>query len=208
MKIGVIGSGEMGRTLGQLWSKAGHDILFGSRDPRRVAKWIGEVKIEAKYGTYRQAAEHGDVVLLSTIWSDTESAVKSAGSFDGKILIDCTNPEGKGGLVLGHSTSGAEEISRWIRGGSIVKAFNHIYGSMLRIGPQFEADTVTIFYCGDNGESKKTVANLAAEIGLDAVDAGELKVARYLEPLAALCVHLVSAMNWKGENIGLKFLRR
>jgi predicted dinucleotide-binding enzyme len=208
MNIGIIGSGEMGRTLGQLWSKAGHDILFGSRNPQRVAEWIDEVNINARYGTYLQAADHGDVVLLSTIWSDTESAVKAAGSFDGKILIDCTNPEGKDGLVLGHTTSGAEEISGWIHGGSIVKAFNHIYGSMLRIGPQFEGDTVTIFYCGDDNESKKIAASLAGEIGLDAVDAGELKVARYLEPLSALYVHLVSAMNWSGDNIGLKFLRR
>lgn len=208
MRIGVIGCGQMGQTLGQLWSNTGHDLLFGTRNPKRVADWIDSVGIDAKYGTYSNAVEYGDVVLLATIWSDTKSAIEMVGSFKGKILIDCTNPEGKDGLVIGFTTSGAEEIAKWVSDAKVVKAFNHIYGSMLMKGSRFGTDNPSIFYCGDDIESKKIVADLAREIGLDPIDTGELKVARYLEPLAGLWVQLASVMKLGGENIGLRFLHR
>lgn len=208
MRIGVIGSGQMGQTLGQLWSNTGHDLLFGTRNPKRVADWINSVGIDAKYGTYSNAVEYGDVVLLATIWSDTKSAIEMVGSFKGKVLIDCTKPEGKDGLVIGFTTSGAEEIAKWVSDAKVVKAFNHIYGSMLMKGSRFGTDNPSIFYCGDDIESKKIVADLARGIGLDPIDAGELKVARYLEPLAGLWVQLASVMKLGGENIGLRFLHR
>ncbi len=210
MRIGIIGSGKMGRTLGKLWSDIGHDVLFGSRDPSRVDKWIDSNGVHAKSGTYSNATGFGDVVLLSTIWSDTKSAIQSAGSLEEKILIDCTNPEDQNEhrLVIGFSTSGAEEIEKWASGAKVVKAFNHIYGTMLEVGSQFGSQNASIFYCGNDLEAKKVVADLAREIGLDPVDAGELRNARYVEPLAGLWVQLARVKKWGGENIGLKFLHR
>ncbi len=208
MKIGIIGSGEMGRTLGQLWAAKGHKVLFGSRDPERVIQWIKTSGVKAQSGTYNEASSFGEIVLLATNWSDTKKALKMVNSFTGKIIIDCTNPEGKKGLVLGFDTSGSEEIAKIAEGAKIIKAFNHIYGSMLRKGPKFGNDNASIFYCGDDNKAKEIVAKLALEIGLEPIDAGELKSARYIEPLAALCVKLAGDMKWGGENMGLKFLRR
>jgi predicted dinucleotide-binding enzyme len=208
MKIGIIGSGEMGRTLGLLWLQCGHDILFGTRDFKRVADWLKSDGLGGKVGTYSDAVGFGDVVLLTTRWSETKGAIETAGSLKGKILIDCTNPEGKDGLVIGFTSSGAEEVAKWASGTKVVKAFNHIYGSMLRTSPQFGDHNASIFYCGDDNKAKRIVADLAKEIGLDPVDSGELKIARYIEPLSALCVNQASKMKWGGENIGLKFLHR
>ena len=208
MEIGIIGSGEMGKTLGQLWTLKEHKVLFGSRNPDRVNKWIKTSDIKATSGTYNEASKYGEIVLLATTWSDTNNALAEANSLAGKILIDCTNPESKDGLVVGLDTSGAEEIAKIAKGAKIVKAFNHIYGSMLKKGTKFGKDNASIFYCGDDLDSKEIVAKLAREIGLEPIDAGELKSARYLEPLAALWVKLAGDMELGGANIALKFLQR
>jgi predicted dinucleotide-binding enzyme len=208
MKIGIVGSGEMGKTLGQLWMLKGHNVLFGSRDPERVTEWIKTNDVKARSGTYNEASNYGKIVLLATNWSDTKNALEAVNSLVDKILIDCTNPEIKDGLVVGFDTSGAEEIAKIAKGAKIVKAFNHIYGSMLKKGTRFGKDNASIFYCGDDLNSKEIVAQLAREIGLEPIDAGELKSARYLEPLAALWVKLAGDMKWGGANIALKFLQR
>lgn len=139
MHIGIIGSGTMGRTLGELWAKTGHDILFGSRDPQRVAEWLATTGVAAGHGTYADAVAFGDAVLLATHWEETQAAIEAAGALDGKLLIDCTNPELSNPyrLAVGHTTSGAESIAGWAQGAKVVKAFNHIYGSLLRAGATF-----------------------------------------------------------------------
>jgi len=129
----------------------------------------------------------------------------------GKILIDCTNPEDPNNNyqhVIGFDTSAAEDIASWAAGAKVVKAFNHIYGSMLEASPQFGSQNASIFYCGDDLEAKKIVAEIAIRIVLDPVDAGDLRSTRFIEPLAALWVHLAGEMKLGGENIALKFLRR
>lgn len=211
MKIGIIGSGSMGQALGQCFANAGHDILFGTRIVERIAKWVDAEGIKASYGTYADAANFGDVILLVTSWDDTQAAIESAGSLEGKILIDCSNPAGADGFYhigTGRIASGAEDIAKWALGAKVGKAFNHIYGSMLLAGTQFDGNQPTIFYCSDNDEAKKVIVGLAKEIGLDPVDVGALKNARYLEPLAGLTAHLGEGMKLGGENIGLRFLHR
>jgi predicted dinucleotide-binding enzyme len=211
MKIGIIGSGSMGQALGQCFAKAGHSVLFGTRTSQRVAKWIASEGIKASYGSYADAAQFGDIILLVTGWTNTQAAIESAGSLQGKILIDCTNPNGADGfhhIGAGRAASGAENVAEWALGARVGKAFNHIYGSMLLAGTQFDGNQPTVFYCSDDDETKKVIAYLAKEIGLDPIDVGGLKSARYLEPLGGLAAHLGEDMKWGGENIGLKFLHR
>lgn len=211
MKIGIIGSGSMGQALGQCFAKAGHSILFGTRTPRRIAEWIDAEDIKASYGSYADAVQFGDIILLVTGWANTQAAIEAAGSLGGKILIDCTNPAGADGyyhIANGRIVSGAEDVAKWALGAKVGKAFNHIYGSMLLAGTQFGDSRPTVFYCSDDDEAKKVIADLAREIGLDPVDVGTLKNARYLEPLAGFVAHLGEDMKWGGENIGLKFLHR
>ncbi len=95
MGIGIIGSGEMGKTLGQLWTLKGHKVLFGSRNPERVNEWIKTNNIKARSGTYNKASNYGKIVLLATNWADIKNALGVVNSLSGKILIDCTIPEGK-----------------------------------------------------------------------------------------------------------------
>jgi predicted dinucleotide-binding enzyme len=211
MKIGIIGSGSMGRSLGHCFAIAGHSVLFGTRTPERIANWIDSEGIKARYGSYSDAAQFSDIILLVTGWSNTQSAIETAGSLEGKILVDCTNPDGADGcyhISTGRIASGAEDIAMWANGAKVGKAFNHIYGSMLLAGTQFEENQPTVFYCSDYDETKKVITDLAKDIGLDPVDVGALKNARYLEPLGGLIAHLGENMKWGGENIGVKFLHR
>ena len=201
----------MGQALGHCFANAGHTILFGTRTPQRVAEWIDSEGIKASCGTYADAAQFGDIILLVTGWAGTQAAIDAAGSLEGKILIDCTNPDGADGchhIAHGRTVSGAEDVAKWASGAKVVKAFNHIWGSMLLAGTQFDDNQPTVFYCGDDDETKKVIADLAREIGLDPVDVGDLKSARYLEPLGGLAAHLGEDMKWCGENIGIKFLHR
>jgi len=210
MKIGIIGTGSMGGTLGKLLVAKGHQVLFGSRQVERAESFARSIGPDASGGSYVDANNFGEVILLVTAWQDTEAALQVAGTLAGKILIDCTNPESGDsyGLVVGHVTSGAEEVAKWAKGARVVKAFNHIYGSMLEISPQLGSQTATIFYCGDDAEAKAIVASLISDLGLEPVDAGPLRNARQLEPLAQLAVQLAQVQGLGGENIAFKLLRR
>jgi len=211
LKIGIIGSGSMGQALGKFFALAGHDILLGSRTPQRVNEWIATEGLTARSGSYAEATQFGDLVLLVTRWAETPAAIQAAGSLAGKILVDCSNPSGADGFYHvgdGRMISGAEEIAQWASGAKVVLAFNSIYGSMLLAGTQFGDDNPSAFYCGDDENAKAVVAQLLQAAGLDPVDAGALKNARYLEPLAGLMAHLGENMGWGGENIAYKLLRR
>lgn len=211
MKIGIIGSGSMGLALGKFFANAGHDILFGTRTLQRVNDWIASEGLHARSGSYAEAAQFGDIVFLVTRWSDTPSAIKAAGSLDGKILVDSSNPSGADGFYhvgTGRVVSVAEEIAAWASGARVVKAFNNLYGSMLLAGTQFGSETPSVFHCGDDEAAKGEVAGLIREAGLEPVDVGALKNARYLEPLAGLMAHLGENLGWGGQNIAYKLLRR
>lgn len=211
MRIGIIGSGSMGLALGKFLADAGHAILFGTRTSQRVDEWISTEGLAARSGSYAEAAEFGDIVLLVTRWPDTQAAIKAAGSLAGKVLVDCSNPDGAEGIyhvAPGRIRSGAEEIAQWASGARVVLAFNNLYGSMLLAGTRFGGDRPSAFYCGDDETAKTVVARLMKDAGLDPIDAGALKHARYLEPLAGLMAHLGENMGWGGRNIAYRLLRR
>jgi predicted dinucleotide-binding enzyme len=165
-------------------------------------------KVSGHVGTYAAAVRFGEVILLTTIWKETEAAISVSGDFKNKILIDATNPElpdGRG-LVLGHETSGAELVAQWAPGARVVKAFNHIYAQLLNSHTEFKLETATIFYCGDNENAKNVVASLIDESGFEPIDAGPLQSARYLEPLAALLVQLVAHHKWSPNSVAFRLL--
>lgn len=207
MNIGIIGTGNMGGTIGKGWAAAGHKVLFGSRDPKKGAELEKSAGPNAKSGTYKDAADFGEVVLLATPWQSTQDAIKAAGSFKGKILIDCTNPllPDFAGLALGHETSAGEEIARWTPGSRVVKAFNSIASPNIA-NPKFGSHAADGYYCGDDEEAKKVAAQLIQDLKLDPVDCGPLKNARLLEPLAFLWVYL--AFNKGALNSAWKLIRR
>lgn len=129
--------------------------------------------------------------MLATPWQATRDAIQAAGDLTGKVIVDCTNPlkEDFSGLVVGHTTSGAEQVAQWARGAKVFKAFNQV-GFNVMANPSFDRRRAVMFICGDDAAHKPTVLKLASDIGFEAMDAGDLVVARLLEPYAMLWIHL------------------
>jgi 8-hydroxy-5-deazaflavin:NADPH oxidoreductase len=209
VNIGIIGSGNVGGTLGMAWAGRGHQILFSySRDAKKLEGLAASAGPNARAGSPAEAAQLGEVVVLAPPWPVVDDALQAAGSLAGKIVIDCTNPlkVDLSGLEIGHSTSAAEEIARRASGARVVKAFNSI-GAANMANPVFGSQRATMFFCGDDAAAKTIVARLVEEIGFEPVDAGALAIARLLEPLAMLWIHLAYARGM-GPDFAFNLVRR
>ena len=208
MKIGIIGTGKLGTNLGLLWADKGHEILFGSRDPVRAKSLESTLEKDVKGGTYSEAANFADVIVLAVPWSAVQESLEEVGDLTGKILIDCTNAVAPklGGLLMGHTTSAAEKIAEWAKGAQVVKAFNTL-GAENLVDSQILEQTPSTFICGDDLEAKSVVKELGIDLGFDVVDAGPLKKARLIEPLAMLWIELAYNQGL-GTCIAFKLLRR
>jgi NADPH-dependent F420 reductase len=210
MEIAIIGAGDVGGTLGKIWAKKGHQIMFGVRNLQspNILNLIKFTNSGVKVGTIGEAATFADVIVIAIPWTAVEEAIKSAGDLSGKILIDPTNPikADLTGLIIESSTSAAEEIAKWAKDSKVVKAFNSI-GAKTLDNLQFGLVRADAFICGDDFKSKTVVKKLATEIGFDTVDAGPLINARVLEYLALLWIHLAYSQQM-GPNIAFKLLTR
>lgn len=213
MKIGIIGAGNVGGTLGRILTQKGHEIVFGVRDLQsaKVQAAVDSTGGKALAASVQEAASHGEVLILATPWNATEEAIASAGNLTGKIIIDATNPIEMtpaglaAGLTIGYTTSAAEEIAQWAPEARIVKAFNNIGASCFE-NLQFGSQTATAFICGDDVEAKKIVTNVVQDIGFEVIDAGDLKQARLLEPLGMLWIHL--AYSGMGQDFSINLVKR
>jgi predicted dinucleotide-binding enzyme len=157
MKIGIIGSGNVGGALGRIWGKNGHEIMFSSRNPEKLKSMVEMVGNNAHYGSPAEASKFGDIVVLAVPWGQVESALKSAGPMSGKILIDCTNPlkPDYSGLSVGCTTSAAEEVARLVPKARVVKAFHTTFAALMQSESRsFEGTSPTGFFCGDDGWCK------------------------------------------------------
>ena len=209
MNVAIIGAGRVGAALGTRWAVAGHAVMYGVRkpdDPKMVPLLEGTPNGRA--GSVAQAAAFGDVVVLATPWSATESAVRAAGNLAGKIVVDVTNPinETFFGLTVGHTSSGGETVAGWAKGAKVVKTLNST-GSNNMLDPKYGNDAVSMFVCGDDAAAKGTVSELVKTLGFDVVDAGPLASARLLEPLAMLWISLAYAWG-QGTDIAFRLMRR
>jgi predicted dinucleotide-binding enzyme/predicted ester cyclase len=192
MNIGIIGTSNVGTALGRLWAKHGHHVMFSySRRSEKLEDLVLEIGSHARSGAPRDTVLFAEVVLLAVPWEQVQDALYGAGPLDGKTLISCVNPFGPRGLKVGLTTSAAEEISRLAPGASVVEAFNTIFAKILQSRAHlFGNNTPTVFYCGDDRDSKNKAAELIRDAGLQPVDAGPLENARYIEPLAMLMMEL------------------
>jgi predicted dinucleotide-binding enzyme len=209
MNIAIVGSGKMGSGLGGIWAKKGHHVTFSySRNPEKLEA-LARAHSGASAATPAKAVQQSEVVLLSVRWSSIDDALRACGTLDGKIVIDCTNPITPDlELAVGLTSSAAEEIAKRAPGARIVKAFNtafaELYHSESRL---FGSRMITMFYCGDDDEAKKTAAKLITETGFSPIDCGPLRCARYLEPAAMLMIQLGRGMGL-GTNTALTLERR
>lgn len=186
MRLGIIGAGKLGGTLGRLWESQGHDVRFGVRDKKKEAG--GGLPTERTV-SIAEAGAFGDVIVLATPWGGTPDAVRASGDLKGKTVIDCTNPvlPDFSALAVGLTTSAAEEIAKLIPAAHVVKCFNTLGASNLA-NPEFGSERASMFFCGDDESAKLTVSELGKQLGFDMVDAGPLSQARTLEPMALLWI--------------------
>lgn len=188
MNITLIGTGNMGSALARQLSRAGHTLAITGRNADKA-----KALAQANGATYKPdaAAEGADVVIVATAYADAVTALRAAGNLQGKVVVDITNPLTADymGLTIGHSTSAAEEIQKSFPGAKVVKAFNTVFAQVLGEGPTLAGQTVPVYFAGDDAKAKDTVKSLIQSTGFAAVDAGALKNARYLEPLAGLNIY-------------------
>jgi predicted dinucleotide-binding enzyme len=210
MKIGIVGSGNVGGALGTRWAQLGHEVTFGSRNPgsESIKQLVARAGGKASAATPAEIARDNEVLLLSTPWPATREVLASLGDLNGKTLIDATNPllPNLQGLELGNTTSAGENVAAWAKGARVVKAFNTV-GFNIMDNPAFGSDKPVMFYCGDDAGAKATVKQLTEELGFDAVDAGPLTQARVLEPFALLWISLAYGRGL-GREIAFKLMRR
>ena len=195
MRIGILGSGLMGGKLGTLWARAGHEIVFSyARSEQKLKKLAREAQGNARAGTPGEAAREAHVLLLAVHWSRVDDVLKQAGDVSGKTIVSCSLPmnAGDSGLVVAHTSSGAEELAKKVPKARVVSAFGTVPSEVLFnvFEARRKATRPSLVYCGDDPKSKKTAAELIREVGFDPVDAGPLRMARYTEPFTLLIAQL------------------
>ena len=213
MKIGILGSGDVGQVLGGGFAQLGHQVKLGSRNPDqdKVRRWVEKTGLQSSTGTFEETARFAELAVLATLWEGTAGAIEMAGpkNLAGKIVIDATNPldfsSGAPRLAVGHTDSGGEQVQRWISEAHVVKAFNTV-GNPHMFKPDFPDGPPDMFICGNDARAKETVTGFLNDFGWSVVDLGAIEMSRYTEPLAMIWI--THFFNSGTGNHAFKLLRK
>ncbi|MFN8247558.1 MAG: NAD(P)-binding domain-containing protein [Ferruginibacter sp.] len=195
MKIGVIGSGAVGRVLATAFLKEGHQVTLGSRNPNKdeVVKWLAE-NPGGQAGDFAATASFGELLVLATKGSVTMNAIELSGkqNLAGKVIIDATNPIAEkppvNGVLSFFTTteeSFMEQLQKDVPEAKFVKAFNSV-GNALMYKPDLQGQKPTMFICGNDAGAKQKVAEILERFGWESEDMGTVEAARAIEPLCIL----------------------
>ena len=193
MKVGILGSGEVAKTLGAGFLKHGHEVMLGTRDSGKLAEWMAQ-NPRGKVGSFGDASAFGEVLVLAVKGKAVSAVLRAAGTenLEGKPVIDATNPladvppsNGVLKFFTGPDQSLMERSQQDFPDAHFVKAFNSV-GSMRMIDPKFAGGKPTMFICGDNQAAKQTVREILDEFGWEVADMGGAEAARAIEPLCIL----------------------
>ncbi len=209
MKIAILGTGNVGGTLGLRWARSRHQVVFGTRNPNgdKVQKLLETAGENASAVNVDDAVTGADVVAIAVPWSVTQATIAAAGDLTGKIVVDCSNPVAPGlQLALGTTTSGGEQVAEWAKGARVVKAFNST-GWENMADPIYAGEPTLMLICGDDAAAKTVVSQLTAALGFDVVDLGPLRAARLLEPFALVWIRLAGVQGF-GRNFAFKLVKR
>jgi predicted dinucleotide-binding enzyme len=185
----------MGGKLGTLFARAGHDVVFSyARSERKLERLAREAGENARAGTPREAARDADALLFAVHWSRVDDVLKKAGKLSGKVILTCSLPMSTNdtGLVVAHTSSGAEALAKKARGARIVSAFGTVPSEVLFdvYGARRRKQRPSLLYCGDDPRAKRVAATLIRDVGFDPVNAGPLRIARFMEPFTLLVAQL------------------
>ena len=203
-RVGVLGTGEVGRRLAAGFQSRGHDVMIGSRDPDKpeLKEWLNGEGKGVKAGTFAQAAAHGELLVLAVLGDAAESVITEVGpdEFSGKVVIDTTNPlDFSGGFppklsICGEDSLG-ERVQRALPEARVVKAFNTI-GNPYFVNPSFSQGAPTMLIAGNDEAAKAAGADVLADFGWsDVVDIGGIEGSRELE---AICIAWVKIGGARG----------
>jgi predicted dinucleotide-binding enzyme len=195
MKVGILGSGMVGQTLGAGFAAKKHSVMLGTRDPaqEKVQAWIRKTGSGVRAGTPAEAAKFGEIVILATAWSGAEDALRLASpqNLAGKVVMDVTNPlefqSGAPTLSIGCTESAGERVQRWLPGAKVVKALNTVTAATM-ISPTRQEGTPDMFIAGNDAEAKGKVTAILREFGWPVIDLGGIEESRLLEPLAMIWI--------------------
>jgi predicted dinucleotide-binding enzyme len=193
MKIGVLGSGDVAKTLAAGLVKHGHEVKLGTRAPDKLADWA---KQNSKVGitSFSETAKFGELVILAVKGTAAADALRAAGAanLSGKIVIDATNPiadappdNGVLKFFTNINESSMELLQREFKDARFVKAFNSV-GASCMVNPQFKGGKPTMFICGNDDAAKKVVHQILDQFGWEIADMGKVEAARAIEPLCML----------------------
>ncbi|HEY7162721.1 MAG TPA: NAD(P)-binding domain-containing protein [Acidobacteriota bacterium] len=211
LRIGILGSGLMGSKLGNIFARVGHKVIFSySHSRQKLERLAREAGKNALAGTPAGAAKDADALLLAVHWSRVNDVLKQAGDLSGKIIISCSLPMNTKDteLAIAHTKSGAEELAKKVKKAHVVAAFNTVPSEVLFsvFENRRKKNRPSLVYCGDNRKAKKIAAKLIRDVGFDPIDAGPLRVARYMEPCAMLIAQLAYESD-KGPQLAYRFER-
>jgi hypothetical protein len=203
MRVGILGTGNVGQALARGLVR-NHEVRLGSRAPEKVKAPPG-----VAVGPVREVADWAETVILAVPYRAVKEALVAAGPalVKGRILIDATNaiaPSQE--LAVGFRTSGAEEIAQIAPGARVAKAFNTVFASSMSTG-KVAGTPLTVFVAADDPKAKEAALRLARDIGFDAVDAGPLRSARLIEPIAMLMINMGYGLRM-GTEMGLRLVRK
>jgi predicted dinucleotide-binding enzyme len=195
MKIGIIGSGIVGRVLATAFLKEGKRVMLGTRNlsKEEVLKWQSE-NAGGLLGSFQETAQFGEIIVIAVGGLVVEDAISLAGKehFFGKVVIDSTNPNAgvppENGVLKFFTTledSLMERIQKLLPDARVVKAFNSV-GNAFMYRPNFPGGTPTMFICGNDEQAKKTVTDILTAFGWETEDMGKVEAARAIEPLSIL----------------------
>lgn len=206
MKIALIGAGNVGQALAKAIVQRGEVVIFGVQEPVKYEVVAQDIGIPVM--TVTQAVAQAEMVILAVPYAATASIARSIPDWQGKILVDSTNPLASAltGLSVGTTDSGAETLARHANNARVVKAFNTT-GAENMANSHYSSGQVFMPVCGDDVAARQQVIALATLLGFDAVDMGGLQVARYLEPFAMTWIHLAILQGY-GRNFAFGLLRR
>jgi predicted dinucleotide-binding enzyme len=204
MKIGILGSGDVAKALGEGFLKHGHEVTLGTRDAGKLGEW-GKSHPKSRIGGFEQAAKFGETIVLAVKGGAAADALKAAGAANlaGKAIIDATNPVTDAPPVNGvlkfftdPNESLLERLQKKFPDARLVKAFNSV-GADLMVNPQLKGGKPTMFICGNDTSAKKTVGGILDQFGWETADMGKAEAARAIEPLCILwCIPGFLANDW------------
>jgi predicted dinucleotide-binding enzyme len=193
VKVGVLGSGDVARTLASGFLKHGHEVTLGSRTPDKLQDWAAS-NPKGKTGSFAAAGEFGELIVLAVKGSAASEALRLARekNLAGKAVIDACNPIADAAPVngvLSFFTSGneslLEQLQREFPAAHLVKAFNSV-GAPFMVNPQFDGGKPTMFICGNDAGAKKSLTGILDQFGWETADMGAVEAARAIEPLCIL----------------------